>query len=273
MSLNIAYYGVPGSFSEQALLDYFPNNVNPINNEKFEGVFKELEKDDVHYGVVPIENSSTGPVSEIYDLLNTYPYHIVGEVFVKVEHHLLATKDATLESIQEVYSHPQAFEQCRPFLDQYNWSIVPHFSTASSAEHVKNSNNPKIASISSKKAAELYGLQVLAPNINYNTTNTTRFIILGKSHKINSSCNKISVVFTTEHKAGALYSALKSFSEYNINMLKIESRPVVHTPWQYYFYIDFEGNLDNPSIKKAINSMENDCVYFKLLGNYKSATL
>ncbi|TCK89027.1 chorismate mutase [Natranaerovirga hydrolytica] len=270
MSINVAYYGVPGSFSEQALLDYFPNDVHAINNEKFEGVFKLLEDESIPYGVVPIENSSTGAVNAIYDLLNKYPYHIVGEVYVKVEHHLLGSKKATLDTIKKVYSHPQAFEQSKPYLDQHGWELVPYYSTASSAEYVKQADDLSIASISSQKAAQIYDLNILANHINYNTTNTTRFIVLGKNLKVNSSCDKISVVFTTEHKAGALYSALKYFSDFDINMLKIESRPVVHTPWQYYFYIDFEGNLNNPSIKKAIDSMKTDCMYFKLLGNYKS---
>jgi chorismate mutase/prephenate dehydratase len=270
MSLKVAFYGVPGAFCEQALFDYFPNDVTPISNPKFQDVFKTLENEDVPYAVLPIENSSTGPVSEIYDLLNQSPYYIVGETFVKAEQNLLGTKEATLETIKEVYSHPQAIEQSKPFLDQYNWNIVPYYSTAQSAAYVKELNDPSFAAISSKKAAELYNLKILKPNINYNSTNTTRFVILGKNLKINSACNKISVVLSTEHKAGALYNVLRNFADYNINLLKIESRPVVHTPWEYYFYIDFEGNLNNKNIKESIELMKKDCAYFKLLGNYKN---
>lgn len=273
MSLDIAFYGATGSYCEQALFNYFPNDVNPIPNEKFVDVLKTLENDSVQYGILPIENSSTGAISEVYDLINKYPYYIAGEVFVKVEHNLLGIHDSSIEQITDVYSHPQAFEQSKLFLDQYNWNHIPYYSTAKSAAYIKELNNPKVAAIGSSKAAELYDLKILADNINSNSTNTTRFVILGKNLKINSACNKISIVLSTKHNAGALYHVLKYFAEYNINMLKIESRPVVHTPWEYYFYIDFEGNLNNSYINDAIESMKKDCIYFKLLGNYKSAII
>lgn len=273
MSLNVAFYGLPGAFCEQALFDYFPNDITPMSNEKFEDVFLSLEQDKVSYGIVPIENSSTGPVAEIYDLLNRSDYYIVGEVFVKVEHHLLGIESASLESIEKVYSHPQAIRQSKLFLDEHHLEAYPYYSTAQSAAYVCELNSPHVASISSQKAAELYGLKILAPHINYNHTNTTRFVVLGKTMKVNSSCNKISVVLSTEHKAGALFKALKYFADSNINLLKIESRPVVHTPWEYYFYIDFEGNLENEVIKKAMDEMKKNCAYFKLLGNYKGASI
>lgn len=274
MNINVAYYGLPGSFCEQALYDYFPNDVTPLSSEKFDDVMIKLKNDTVNYGILPIENSSTGAVSEIYDLLNQYNYYIVGEVFVKVEHHLLGTKDSSLKTIEEVYSHPQPFVQSKLFLDQYkHWKLVPFYSTAKSAAHVKSLNNPKIAAIGSKKSAELYKLKILASHINSSHVNTTRFIILSKNQKVNDSCNKVSIVLSTKHKAGALYSALQYFAKANINLLKIESRPVVHTPWEYYFYIDFEGNLNKSNIKLTLENIKKECVYFKLLGNYKSDPL
>lgn len=273
MSLNVSFYGIKGSYCEQALYEYFPNDVVPYSNEKFEDVLKKLEDNNMQYGILPIENSSTGAISEIYDLLNHYPFYIVGEVLLKVKHYLLGTKNSSLKTIKKVYSHPQPFEQSKLFLNNYDWDLVPYYSTARSAAYVKELNDPTIGAISSKKAADLYDLKILAQNINSNNTNTTRFVVLSKDFNINSYCNKISVVISTKHQAGALYKVLEYFAKYNINLLKIESRPVVHTPWEYYFYLDFEGNIENNSIKEVLNQMKKDCVYFKLLGNYKGANL
>lgn len=269
LELTIGYQGVPGSFSEEALYNYFPNDVETKNYDLFEDVFIALEKGEIHYGVLPIENSSTGAISSVYDLLNQYSSHIVGETYVKPIQNLLGIKGSTINDIQEVYSHPQGFEQSKTFLSKYSWQHIPYYNTAKSAEYIMQQNNKTIAAIASRKAAELYGLTVLADNINCNQNNTTRFVILGKSLKINNMCDKISVVFSTKHQAGALYAALKHFASSNINMLKIESRPVVHTPWEYYFYIDFEGNVEDPTIASAIKKMESECHHFKLLGNYK----
>ena len=270
-SIKVGFQGVSGSFSEQALFNYFPNDVSTFAYELFEDVFVELEKENIDYGVLPLENSSTGAISDVYDLLNQYNCFIAGESYVKVSHNLLAVKEATLEDIKEVYSHTQAFEQSKSFLKNYPWRLVPYYNTAKSAEYISSLNEKSIAAIGSAKAAELYNLNILANDINCNKFNTTRFIIITKSLKANSSCNKISVVLSTKHEAGALYKVLEHFAKNSINLLKIESRPVKHTPWEYYFYIDFEGNLDNPEIKKAIDQMNTDCHHFKLLGNYKAS--
>lgn len=270
MPITVAFYGVSGSFTEEALFKYFPNDVDTKSCEQFEDVFTALVNGEVDYGVLPIENSSTGGIGAVHDLLNQYDCYITGETYVKPIQNLVGIKGATIEDITEVYSHPQGFEQGKTFLSQYNFQLIPYYSTSKSAEFVKTQNKKHIAAIASRKAAELYNLDVIAENINFNQHNTTRFIILGKSLKVNSSCDKISIVLSTAHKAGALYETLKLFADNNINMLKIESRPVQHTPWEYYFYIDFEGNIEDPVIKKAIDSMRTDCHHFKLLGNYRT---
>lgn len=267
---KVGFQGVSGSFSEEALFNYFPNDVDTKNFEQFEDVFEGVSKGEIQYGVLPIENSSTGAITTVYDLLNQYDCYIVGETFVRPIQNLLGIKGAAIEDITEVYSHPQGFEQSKPFLAQHNWNLIPYYNTARSAEYVMQQNNKHIAAIASRKAAEIYGLDILVENINFNVQNTTRFIIIGQSLKINNVCNKISIVFSTKHQAGALYTALKHFAENSINLLKIESRPVQHTPWEYYFYIDFVGNTHDPVIKNTIEQMQKECHHFKLLGNYKT---
>lgn len=269
--LKIGFQGVKGAFSEEALIQYFEHDVTAIPHETFEDLFIALGKDQIAYGVLPIENSSTGAVTDVYDLLNKYDCTIVGETRVKVNHHLMGIPGTSLEDIQEVYSHPQAFDQSKDYLSSYPWKLIPYYNTARSAEYVMTHQKKHIAAIGSKKAAELYHLQILTESINSNHQNTTRFIIIGKTLEHQEVHNKISVVLSTPHKAGALYHVLKHFAEHNINMLKIESRPVGHTPWEYFFYIDFEGNVENPAIKEALDHMSRDCHHFKLLGNYTMA--
>lgn len=268
-SITVGFQGVAGSFSEQALFNYFPNDIDTMNFEQFEDVFIGLKNGDIHYGVLPIENSSTGAITTVYDLLNQYDCHIVGESYVMPIQNLLGIKGTKLEDIKEVYSHPQGFEQSKTFLSKYNWRLIPYYNTAKSAEYIMQENKTNIAAIASKIAAQIYGLDIIVENINCNQQNTTRFIIIGQSLKVNHLCNKVSVVFSTQHEAGALYNILKHFANNNINMLKIESRPVKHTPWEYYFYIDFEGNIEDTAIINTIEQIKLDCQYFKLLGNYK----
>lgn len=270
LSIKVGFQGVSGSFSEEALFKYFPNDVDTKNYEQFEDVFIGLDAGEIHYGVLPIENSSTGAINTVYDLLNEYACYIVGETAVRPIQNLLGIKGASLSDIEEVYSHPQGFEQGKKFLSNYNWHLIPYYNTAKSAEYIRDLGKKNIAAIASKKAAELYGLDILAENINNNQNNTTRFVIIGKQLKVNNMCDKVSIVFSTKHQAGALYNTLKHFAEHNINLLKIESRPVQHTPWEYYFYIDFEGNIEDAAIKSAIEEMKAACHHFKLLGNYKT---
>jgi len=267
--LTVGYQGVRGSFSEEALYNYF-KNVKAKNYEQFKDIFISLDENLIDYGVLPIENSSTGAISDVYDLLNQYNAYIVGETYVKPIQNLLGLKNSTIEQLEEIYSHPQGFEQSKTYLSSFNWKLIPYYNTAKSAEYVMNQNNPKIGAIASKKAAEIYNLKILKENINCNETNTTRFIIIGKNLEVSDTSDKVSIILSTNHKPGDLYNALGHFAKNNINIVKIESRPVKHTPWQYYFYIDFEGNINNPSLQKFIDEMKMSCQYFKLLGNYKS---
>lgn len=268
-SLTVGFQGVKGSFSEEALIQHFGSSIDMVNVGEFEDIFIELKNNNIDYGVLPIENSSTGGISEVYDLLNKYEFYIVGEEYVKVNHHLMAVDGTNIEDIEEVYSHSQAFSQCNEFLNKYtNWRLIPYHNTAKSAEHIKNSNKKYMAAIGSIRASKLYGLKILRHNINTNDYNSTRFVIISKHLRQDKDCNKISAVLSLEHKAGSLYNALKAFAKNDINLLKIESRPIKDRPWEYIFYIDFEGNLNNENVYAAVKSVKESCLHFKLIGSY-----
>ncbi|WP_026881859.1 chorismate mutase [Clostridium akagii] len=270
---SVGFQGVPGSFSEEALIQYFGSNTISRSFSEFQDVFEALQNGKIDYGVLPVENSSTGGITEVYELLRKYGLYITGEKCIKVSHNLLGIKGAKLEDITEVYSHPQAFQQSNVFFKNYpNLNLVPYYNTATSAELVSKKNSNTIAAVASEKAADLYNLDILEKNINYNTQNYTRFIVISKNVEVSENCNKISVVITVPHKTGSLYNILSNFAHNNLNMMKIESRPIEGKPWEYFFYIDFQGNLINPEIKKAVALIERNSSYFKLLGNYTCTT-
>ncbi|WP_446897794.1 prephenate dehydratase [Clostridium sp. LBM24168] len=267
-SYKIGFYGVEASFSHEALLEYFGSIYNTLSCNEFKDVFNALDKGVIKYGVLPIENSSTGSINDVYDLLRNYGFYIIGEKCIKVNHNLLGVKGASISDIKEIYSHSQAFMQSKEYLENIKLKLIPYFSTAGSAKYISNSGCVSKGCIASKKAAELYNLDVLKEGINYNKKNYTRFIVIGRYMEIDDNSNKISIVFTLEHKVGTLYNILKHFEENNLNMTKIESRPKIDSPWQYYFYIDFYGNLNNKNAQKVVEEIKNECEYFKLLGNY-----
>lgn len=265
-----AFPGVPGSFSEQAFIEFFGKDIKRCSVNNFEDVFKALYDEKIDYGVLPIENSSTGGIAEVYDLIRKYGFHIIGEKIIKVDHNLLAINGAKIEDIEEVYSHPQGFSQSCEFLKNYpDWKLIPYINTATSAKFVKDSNSKTKAAIASKKAAELYNLNVLKEGINFNNKNFTRFIVVGRDLEINKQCNKISVVFSILHKVGSLYNILEKFAVSGLNLLKIESRPILGKSWEYFFHVDFQGNLEDEVVRNTIISIKENCSYFKLLGNYR----
>lgn len=270
-SIKIGFQGVAGSFSHEAVISYFGESPKTNCYLNFKDVFDAIEKDEVKYGVLPIENSSTGGVTEVYDLIGKYDFNIIGEKCIKVEHNLLGIEGTKISSIEEVYSHSQGFLQCSNFFEGHNaWKLIPYFNTAKSAQYVSNINSNNIACVASKKAAQIYGLNILTENINNSKNNYTKFIIISKATEINKKCDKISIVISLPHKVGSLYSILKHFAANNANLLKIESRPILDKSWKYLFYIDFSGNLFEESAKKILSSIEAESLYFKLLGNYKS---
>lgn len=273
-NIKVGFQGVHGSFSQEALTKYFGSNVKTLNVKEFEDVFKALSSNEIDYGVLPIENSSTGGIADVYDLLRKYGFFIVGERIIKVSHNLLGIKGAKIEDIKEVYSHTQALQQSREFFRSYpDMKLVPYSNTAASAKYIKMENKKEKAAIASKKAAKIYDLDILKADINYNKHNYTRFIVIGKNLELGENYDKISIVLSLPHKAGALYNILSIFAEYNLNLLKIESRPIVDKSFEYFFYIDFEGNLERQLVKEALIDVRNNSYDFKLLGNYKSHSI
>ncbi len=272
-SPRVGYQGVPGAYGEQATFSYFKGNWSEIiPHDSFEDVFEALNNGTIDYGVVPIENSSAGEVLDTYDLIKEHSLYIVGEQSTKIEHHLLGLPGAKIESITEVYSHPQGLSQTKNFLKAHpHMRPVPYINTATACQYVSKLKDPTKAAVASQRAAGLYGLEILKSNIHFNKNNFTRFIILANSMHITDESNKISLVFQTAHTSGSLYNILGHFAYNGLNLLKIQSRPILEKKWEYYFFADLEGNLQEANVLIALSKIKEQCPYFKILGNYKQS--
>lgn len=268
--LEVGCFGMPGSYSHQALEKYFAGRqINRHHYALFEDVVQAVKKGEIKYGVLPIENSSTGGITEVYDLLRHYDCSIVGEQCVKIEHNLLGVPGARLEDITTVYSHPQGFAQSKEFFQQYpQMELVPYFSTSKSAETVRDKQDRYLAAVAGSQAAEMYGLQILAANINYNSNNYTRFIVIANEAEQAANANKITVVVAVKHEAGSLYRTLGHFYHSGLNMMNLESRPIEGKSWEYFFHIDLVGNLREERVRQALAQLSDSCAYCKILGNY-----
>ncbi len=271
-TLEIACFGPAGSFTHQALEDYFEGRVfNRHHFNTFDEVISSVANEEMDYAVLPIENSSTGGITEVYDLLRTHDCHIVGEQIVKIEQNLMGVEGASLQTIKTVYSHPQGFKQCKNFFKDYpDIEKVPFFSTSKSAEEVAEKNDVTLAAVAGRAAAELYNLKVIAPAVNFNSNNYTRFIIIGKRPEIVPNANKISMLVAVAHETGALYKILASFYYTGLNMMNLQSRPMDGKSWEYYFYIDVTGNLADPLVADVIEEVRSKSNYIKILGNYRA---
>lgn len=269
----VGYQGMPGAFGEDATISYFKEKWSAcIPHETFEDLFEALQAGSIDYGVLPIENSSAGEILDTYDLINKYNLYIVGEQVVKVEHNLLGIRGARLEDIQDVYAHPQAISQSKDYLKaQEQLQAHAYINNAVACQYVAATHDVSKAAIASKRAAKLYDLEVLKPNIHFNESNFTRFIILGRKMEIKETSNKISIIFTTAHKSGSLYNILGHFAYNGLNLLKIQSRPLLEKEWEYYFFVDIEGNLEEANVLIALNRVKEESKSFKVLGNYKQA--
>lgn len=271
LDAKVGFQGVPGAFSEEALIKIFGEDSNRFSYEEFEDVFEAIENDEIKYGVLPIENSSTGAISKVMDLLKKYDFHILAEETIKINQHLMGIRGTKLEDIKEVYSHAQGIEQSSEFLKQYNWKLIPFHNTATSAKFVKDTGDKSKAAIAGIRSAKIYDLEIIEECINTLKDNTTRFVVIGKELVVPKNADKVSVAFTVENKSGKLFNILRYFAENNINMIKIESRPMKDAPWSYLFYVAFEGSIESNEAKKALELIKNSSEYFRLLGAYKNA--
>lgn len=271
LDAKIGFQGVPGAFSEEALIKIFGEDSNRFSYEEFEDVFEAIENDEIKYGVLPIENSSTGAISKVMDLLKKYDFHILAEETIKINQHLMGIRGTKIEDIKEVYSHAQGIEQSSEFLKQYDWKLIPFHNTATSAKFVKDTGDKSKAAIAGIRSAKIYDLEIIEECINTLKDNTTRFVVIGKELVVPKNADKVSVAFTVENKSGKLFNILRYFAENNINMIKIESRPMKDAPWSYLFYVAFEGSIESNEAKKALELIKNSSEYFRLLGAYKNA--
>ncbi len=265
----VGFQGIDGSFSSIAVKKFFENKHQTKPYTTFEETFASLYNNEVDYIVLPIENSSTGAINEVYDLLLKYEMQIVGDLYLKVRHNLIGTKNS-IDDIRAVYSHEQGFKQSRQFLSNFDWKQFSYSNTAESVKHIKSLNDKTLAAIGSAQAAEVYGLDVLESDIQDHDYNTTRFVVLSKSTLNDEASNKISMVLRLSHEPQSLFSVLERIAKENINMLKIESRPIPDKPWAYMFYIDIEGNIEDEKMKRTIESIKAVCHSVLILGNYYS---
>lgn len=268
---QVVYQGVPGAYSEQACLDWFGPGVNTQGLEQFEDCFLALKEGRADYAVLPIENSSTGAIRQIYDLLTRYEFYLVGETTVRVEHCLMAPKGATLDTITHVYSHEQGLFQCEQYLNAHPaWRQVPQADTAGSAQMVAGTGDITKAAICSARAAEIYGLEILARGINHNSHNTTRFVVVSPVPELRPGADKLSTLFVLPHEAGSLNEVLTVLAVHGLNMVKLESRPIPEHSWEYMFFLEFTGSVTQPDTADAIHELAQTTGDFRVLGNFKS---
>ena len=268
---RVVYQGEPGAYSEQAALDLFGERAGTAGLEQFEDCFLALREGRADYAVLPIENSSTGAIRQIYDLLTQYECYVVGETAVKVEHCLMALPGATLGSITHVYSHEQGLFQCERYLNAHpGWKQVPQADTAGSAKMVADSGDLTRAAICSARAAQLYGLNILARGINHNTHNTTRFVVVSPKLELRPGADKISTLFVLPHQVGSLHEVLTVFAVHGLNMVKLESRPLPGQSWQYMFFLEFTGAPGDPAVDDALHELAQTTGEFRVLGWFPS---
>ena len=268
-NIRVVYQGVEGAYSHAAMRAYFGDDVNCFHVRTFRDAMEAIAEGSADYAVLPIENSSAGIVADNYDLLVNFENYIVGEQIVKCEHALIGLPGTKLEDIKAVYSHPQALAQCAEYLERHpKWRQIPYDNTALAVKKVAEDGDHTQAAVGSKFAAELFGLEVLAENIYFNKKNSTRFIIVTNQRIFRKGANKISICFETPHSSGSLYDMLSHIIYNNLNMNNIESRPIPGKNWEYRFFVDFEGNLNDGAVKNALRGIREEAINMKILGNY-----
>lgn len=268
----VAFQGEPGAYSEAALLEFFDPAIHTRPLPNFIDVFQAVEQGSCTFGFIPIENSLAGSIHQNYDLMLRYKLHIVGEYPYRVEHCLLAIKGAEITDIKRVHSHPQALAQCAENLRRLQVKTVPEPDTAGSARLVAENSTDADAAIASSHAAKVYGLKVLIENLEDNPANFTRFLVLAREDAMNAVHDetgfKTSIVFSLPNQPGALFKALSVFALRDIDLTKIESRPIHGKPWQYMFYIDFLGRQSDKVCQRALDHLQELAPYFRILGSF-----
>lgn len=266
---RIVFQGTEGAYTQLALKEYFGEDADSYHVDTWRDAMEAIRCGEADYAVFPIENSSAGIVSENYDLMVEYNNCIVGEQIIRIDHALLGLPDASLSDITDVYSHPQALMQCSKYLEaNREWERHSLKNTAMAAQKVKEDAKPYKAAIASTLTADIYGLKVLEECIQDNQANATRFIIVTGQRIFTKTASKISVCFEIPHESGSLYHMLSHFIYNGINMNHIESRPVQGKNWEYRFFVDFDGNLNDAAVQNALRGLQEESICLKILGNY-----
>lgn len=274
--IKVAIQGIEGSYSYLTALKFFSDyedEIEFIGEERFEEVARAVEKGEADYAMLPIENTTSGGINEVYDILLHTTLSIIGEDKFKVDHCLCGTEEIPLNKIKKIYAHYQAAAQCSGFITTLNNATLEYFAdTAMSAKKISDENNKYHAAIASEEAAKVFGAKILKRNIANQPENYTRFLVCArKPITIDKRVpSKTSIVMATAHTAGALVEGLMIFRKYNINLTKLESRPIIGNPWEEMFYLDFEGNLSDKNIQRAIQEITPFTRFIKILGSYPS---
>lgn len=266
---RVVYPGAPGSYSEAAMFRYFGENIRNIPVKTFRDAMTAIEEGSADYAVLPIENSTAGVVSQNYDLLSEFENYIVGEQIIPIRHCLMGVPGTTEETIRTVYSHAQSLMQSEHYLSEHAlWQQVSMSNNAFAAQKVAADKDITEAAIGSEYAARYYGLEVIRAGINQASSNSTRFIIVSNQKIFLTNAKKISLILEITHESGSLYRILSHFIYNDLNMTKIESRPIPERDWEYRFFIDFEGNLKDSAVRNALRGLRDEARSMKILGNY-----
>jgi 3-deoxy-7-phosphoheptulonate synthase len=264
-----AFLGELGTFSHKACAQYFGREVKAVPMPSFTRIFEAVKSGEVDFGVVPLENSLTGSIHENYDHLLQYDLRIIGEITLRIMHHLIGLPGAKVETIKRVFSHPQVFQQCRQFLDQHpGWELVSANDTARAVKQIREGGLPTDAAIASKEAAKIHAMEVIQEGIETNPRNYTRFVVIATEQLENGPRRKSSLIYSTGNRPGALYETLRVFAERGINLVKLESRPIHGKPWEYIFYVDLEVDIESPSFKPVLDELKKRTDYLRVLGSF-----
>jgi chorismate mutase/prephenate dehydratase len=265
--LRVAYFGPLATYTHLAALRHFGSSASFLPVESIKGVFDAVDSVKAEFGVVPIENSNEGVVSSTLDLFMDYDLKVSAEVMLEISHNLLS-KSGDKTKIKKVYSNPQASAQCKRWLES-NLPGIPVFESTSTARAAEiASNDIEAAAIASELAAKIYDLHFIEKNIGDNKYNYTRFLVISKEYPQKTGKDKTSIMFSIKDKPGALYDILSPFKKSKINLTKIESRPSKRKAWEYIFFVDMEGHVDDEKVRKAIEGIKENCLYVKILGSY-----
>ncbi|MBR7090311.1 MAG: bifunctional chorismate mutase/prephenate dehydratase [Lachnospiraceae bacterium] len=267
-SPRVVFQGDEGAYSQLAMKKYFGDDVDCIHVPSFRAAMSVISEGSADYAVLPMENSTAGIVSEIYDLLAEYENYIVAEQVIKIEHCLMGVKGAGISDIKTVFSHPQSLMQSARFLEKYDWKQISMPNNAFAAKKVAADGDKSQAAVASSLAADIYGLDILEKGINSEDNNSTRFIIVTNQKVFRKDASKISLCFEVPHESGSLYHCLGHFIFNGLNISKIESRPIEGRTWEYRFFLDFDGNLSDPSVRCALTGLREEAKYLRVLGNY-----